>query len=1159
MKTQHVFVLLVIWIITGVFLLHTFARAIYAPVIITEINAAASSRHEWVEIYNQSDNPIDLTGWKFVENDTNHTLTLVQGDNAVLDPDEYAIITQNETHFFTDHPNVTSTIFDSSWGSLNESGEVIALKDAEGNIVEQFTYTSSTDFSLEKIDTPIDDYMHSNWKEHPDGSTPGQANYWTLEQGLSKNTPPVAVITATTTAETNTTVIFEASNSVDEDGEIVLYEWSFDDGDATEGLMVSHTYATTGTFHISLLVTDNLGATSTATHMIHIAQEEVAEEPQYAAHKGDILINELMTNPIVGPEWIELYNTTTNTIDLVGWILEDGVGPIAAPTSTIGSGELFVIELSSNKLNNGGDTVQLLSPEESIIDSVTYGTWDDGDTTDNAPAPEKGDTLARDESGNMVETLIPTKDEENDIVPPEDPESEESENTDNESEGGEGNTTDQQTHDAGDIVINELVSDPADGEVEFVELYNTTPDSIQLSGWYIEEGSESRTTLAGTLPSGGFFVIEKPKGNLNNGGDTILLFDPTHKQTDSVTYGAWDDGDERDNAPAPDDPLSLARHTDGEDTDTDNADFRLTTTVTGGAENVITQNNQVREEESGSEDTESETGDTTSHGSTDIIITEIYPNPPGSDSEEEFIELHNTGDENINLDGWKLGDATSNRHAVQDTTIAPGEYVVFKRQATDIALNNSGGDTVTLFAPNGETLDEIVYEGKAEEGESYALIDGEFIWTPSLTPGKQNIHEISEEPLDISVDAPEKLSTTTPNPTLYIVISEFLPNPEGSDSAEWIELYNPTDEPIDLSGYKLDDENGGSKPYSIPEDTTIAPGEYLLFLREETKLALNNTTDAVRFLAPDKSVLAEVAYADVIEGASYVQTAEEIWTWSATPTPGEKNIVENITPETKKKSTKKKKPTIKTTLENIRNEDIGDQVQTTGIVAVEPGVLGSQYFYITTSRGVQVYMHKKDFPNLTVGDEVQITGELSEASGETRVKIKEKSDIQKIDHAGEPSPTQTGIDSIDEPFEGSFVQVSGEITEIKGSYMYIDDGSAEVKIYIKKGTDINKKVFQVGDIVSVTGIVGQTKSGYQILPRAQEDIQKTGVAENRVEDIGIQEENEGKEITEKYLTATAGGLTSILVGLFAKGRTNLLGDLLKRISTLAGGVFRKKK
>ena len=67
-------------------------------------------------------------------------------------------------------------------------------------------------------------------------------------------------------------------------------------------------------------------------------------------------------------------------------------------------------------------------------------------------------------------------------------------------------------------------------------------------------------------------------------------------------------------------------------------------------------------------------------------------------------------------------------------------------------------------------------------------------------------------------------------------------------------------------------------------------------------------------------------------------------------------------------------------MEKVRDEDIGDLVTVTGTVAVEPGVLGTQFFYIINNvAGVQVYMYSKDFPKLGIGDVIEITGEIAES------------------------------------------------------------------------------------------------------------------------------------------------------------------------------------
>jgi len=81
--------------------------------------------------------------------------------------------------------------------------------------------------------------------------------------------------------------------------------------------------------------------------------------------------------------------------------------------------------------------------------------------------------------------------------------------------------------------------------------------------------------------------------------------------------------------------------------------------------------------------------------------------------------------------------------------------------------------------------------------------------------------------------------------------------------------------------------------------------------------------------------------------------------------------------------------------------------------------------------------------------------------------------------------------NVGESYEGSLLKVNGEITEIKTSYMYVDDGTEEIKVYFKAGAVIKKDVFREGDLVVVTGLLHQTKTEYQLLPRTQNDIMKT--------------------------------------------------------------------
>ena len=93
--------------------------------------------------------------------------------------------------------------------------------------------------------------------------------------GDSSNQAPVATFTASVLGTTAGAIRFNASGSADPDGQVVDYSWDFGDGQTGQGQVVDHVYTATGTYLVTLVVTDNGGAKTSKSQNVDTVSSEV--------------------------------------------------------------------------------------------------------------------------------------------------------------------------------------------------------------------------------------------------------------------------------------------------------------------------------------------------------------------------------------------------------------------------------------------------------------------------------------------------------------------------------------------------------------------------------------------------------------------------------------------------------------------------------------------------------------------------------------------------------------------------------------------------------------------------------------------------------------------------------------------------------------------
>lgn len=102
---------------------------------------------------------------------------------------------------------------------------------------------------------------------------PQSVTLFVLKSGSTPpgNQAPVAVISSNVSSGTAPLAVsFSGANSTDADGSISSYAWNFGDGTIASGVTASKTFTNPGTYTVTLVVTDNGGATGSTTKSINV-------------------------------------------------------------------------------------------------------------------------------------------------------------------------------------------------------------------------------------------------------------------------------------------------------------------------------------------------------------------------------------------------------------------------------------------------------------------------------------------------------------------------------------------------------------------------------------------------------------------------------------------------------------------------------------------------------------------------------------------------------------------------------------------------------------------------------------------------------------------------------------------------------------------------
>lgn len=286
-----------------------------------------------------------------------------------------------------------------------------------------------------------------------------------------------------------------------------------------------------------------------------------------------------------------------------------------------------------------------------------------------------------------------------------------------------------------------------------------------------------------------------------------------------------------------------------------------------------------------------------------------FPGPQGD--YPDWIEIYNAGTEAVMLGGYYMSDDLEDpeaRYMIPSTypdsvTVAAGGYIVFyanKEEASSVLNLNfklsGGGEAIGLWDASQVDVDHLTYFSQTTDISYGRYPDGSDVWgfMSNITPGATN-------------------AALDPNTTV-LYINEFMASndfafagPQG-DFPDWIEIYNPGVEDVNLAGYYMSDDLVDPEAmFQIsgehPDSVTVPAGGYIVFYANKAdsssvlnlNFKLSGGGEQIGLWNPEKLFLDSLTYGEQITDTSYgrFQDGTENWYFMADITPGASNVNPN--------------------------------------------------------------------------------------------------------------------------------------------------------------------------------------------------------------------------------------------------------------------------